>query len=84
MHFNTLEQVRQQIYDCFERRGAHSKGTYPMSYNARLQQSQPQANQPNSLAACHPAAPKYEIIEALPVGIIPGGSNIRVLLRRLR
>jgi len=30
------------------------------------------------------AAPKYEIIEALPVGIIPGGSHIRALLRRLR
>ena len=30
------------------------------------------------------AAPKYEIIEALPVGIIPGGSHIRSLLRRLR
>jgi hypothetical protein len=29
-------------------------------------------------------APKYEIIEALPVGIIPGGSHLRVLLRRLR
>lgn len=30
------------------------------------------------------AAPKYEIIEALPVGIAPGGSHIRALLRRLR
>ena len=30
------------------------------------------------------AAPKYEIIEALPVGVIPGGSHIRALLRRLR
>ena len=30
------------------------------------------------------AAPKYEIIEALPAGIIPGGSHIRALLRRLR
>lgn len=30
------------------------------------------------------AAPKYEIIEALPVGIVPGGSHIRALLRRLR
>jgi hypothetical protein len=30
------------------------------------------------------AAPKYEIIEALPVGIVPGGTHIRVLLRRLR
>lgn len=30
------------------------------------------------------AAPKYEILEALPVGLAPGGSHIRVLLRRLR
>ena len=30
------------------------------------------------------AAPKYEVIEALPVGIVPGGTHIRALLRRLR
>lgn len=30
------------------------------------------------------AAPKYEVIEALPVGIVPGGSHIRAILRRLR
>lgn len=30
------------------------------------------------------SALKYEIIEALPVGIVPGGSHLRVLLRRLR
>ena len=30
------------------------------------------------------AAPKYEIIEVLPVGITPGGSHLRVLLRRMR
>src|SRR5450755_234118 len=30
------------------------------------------------------AALKYEVIEALPVGIVPGGSHIRALLRRLR
>ena len=29
------------------------------------------------------SAPKYEIIEVLPVGIIPGGSRLRVSLRRL-
>lgn len=29
-------------------------------------------------------APKYEIIEALPVGILPGGTHLRVLLRRFR
>lgn len=35
-------------------------------------------------AAAVAAAPKYEVVEALPVGIIPGGSHLRVLLRRLR
>jgi hypothetical protein len=30
------------------------------------------------------AAPKYEIVEVLPVGIIPGGSHLRVALRRMR
>ncbi len=30
------------------------------------------------------AAPKYEIIEAVPSGIIPGGTHIRVALRRMR
>ena len=29
-------------------------------------------------------AAKYEIVEVLPVGIIPGGSHLRVSLRRLR
>jgi hypothetical protein len=30
------------------------------------------------------AAAKYEVIEALPVGMIPGGTHIRALLRRMR
>jgi hypothetical protein len=30
------------------------------------------------------AAPKYEVIEVLNVGIAPGGDHIRALLRRLR
>lgn len=30
------------------------------------------------------AAPKYEVIEAVLVGILPGGTHIRALLRRLR
>lgn len=34
-------------------------------------------------AACASAA-KYEVIEALPVGIIPGGSHVVASLRRLR
>ncbi|MDQ2716818.1 MAG: hypothetical protein M3Z08_18080 [Chloroflexota bacterium] len=35
-------------------------------------------------AAAVASAPKYEIVEVLPVGIAPGGSHLRVLLRRLR
>ena len=30
------------------------------------------------------AAPKYEIIEVVPIGIFPRGSRLRVLLRRMR
>ena len=30
------------------------------------------------------SAAKYEIIEVLPVGIVPGGSHLRVSLRRMR
>ena len=30
------------------------------------------------------SAQKYEVIEALPVGIVPGGTHIRALLRRMR
>ena len=30
------------------------------------------------------SALKYEIVEVLPVGIVPGGSHLRVSLRRLR
>jgi hypothetical protein len=37
---------------------------------------------PNAIAVA--AAAKYEILEALPVGLAPGGSHLRVLLRRLR
>ncbi|MBX5455905.1 MAG: hypothetical protein IRZ31_03305 [Thermogemmatispora sp.] len=30
------------------------------------------------------AAAKYELIEVVPVGLLPGGTHVRVLLRRLR
>lgn len=42
------------------------------------------ADTPTATALAVASAPKYEIIEALPVGIVPGGTYIRVLLRRLR
>jgi hypothetical protein len=42
------------------------------------------ADTPTATEAAVAAAPKYEVIEALPVGMIPGGSHIRALLRRLR
>lgn len=42
------------------------------------------ADTPTATALAVASAPKYEIIEALPVGIVPGGTHMRVLLRRLR
>ena len=42
------------------------------------------ADTPTATSAAVASAPKYEIIEALPVGIVPGGTHLRVLLRRLR
>lgn len=42
------------------------------------------ADTPTATAIAVAAAPKYEVIEALPVGVVPGGSHIRALLRRLR
>lgn len=42
------------------------------------------ADTPIATASAVAAAAKYEILEALPVGVAPGGSHVRVLLRRLR
>ena len=42
------------------------------------------ADTPTPTAPAVAAAAKYEILEALPVGLAPGGSHVRVLLRRLR
>ncbi|HEY6540281.1 MAG TPA: hypothetical protein VIZ18_05055 [Ktedonobacteraceae bacterium] len=42
------------------------------------------ADAPTATSSAVAAASKYEVIEALPVGIVPGGSHIRALLRRLR
>ncbi len=41
------------------------------------------ADTPTATAEAVAAAPKYEIVEALPVGMLPGGTHQRVLLRRL-
>ncbi|SRR5579884_3885720 len=42
------------------------------------------ADTPTATSTAVQAAAKYEVIEALPVGMIPGGTHIRALLRRLR
>ncbi len=42
------------------------------------------ADTPTPTAPAVAAAAKYEILETLPVGLNPGGSHVRVLLRRLR
>lgn len=42
------------------------------------------ADTATATAAAVQAAAKYEVIEALTAGIVPGGTHIRALLRRLR
>ncbi|HEY7349550.1 MAG TPA: hypothetical protein VH599_14640 [Ktedonobacterales bacterium] len=42
------------------------------------------ADTPTATAEAVAAAPKYEVIEALPAGMLPDGTHQRVLLRRLR
>jgi len=42
------------------------------------------ADTPDASAAAVAAAPKYEVIEALPVGLPTGGTHYRAALRRLR
>lgn len=42
------------------------------------------ADTPTATSAAVAAAPKYELIDALPAGMLPGGTHHRVLLRRLR
>lgn len=42
------------------------------------------ADTPTPTALAVAAAAKYEILETLPVGLNPGGSHVRALLRRLR
>lgn len=42
------------------------------------------ADTPTATQAGVAAAPKYELIEALNVGVAPGGSHIRALFRRMR
>lgn len=42
------------------------------------------ADTPTPTTSAVAAAAKYEILEAVPVGLAPGGSHIRVLLKRLR
>jgi hypothetical protein len=42
------------------------------------------ADTTTATAAAVQAAPKYEIIEAVTAGIVPGGTHVQVLLRRLR
>ena len=42
------------------------------------------ADTTTATASAVASAPKYEIIEVLQVGIVPGGTHMRVLLRRLR
>jgi hypothetical protein len=42
------------------------------------------ADTPTATSGAVAAAPKYEVIEVINVGIAPGGDHMRALLRRLR
>lgn len=42
------------------------------------------ADTPTNTALGVAAAQKYEVVESMPVGIVPGGSHVRALLRRMR
>ena len=42
------------------------------------------ADTPTAIATAIASANKYEIVEVLPVGLVPGGTHLRVSLRRLR
>jgi hypothetical protein len=42
------------------------------------------ADTPTATPLAVVAAPKYEILDVLPAGMLPGGTHQRVLLRRLR
>lgn len=42
------------------------------------------ADTPVATAAAVLAATKYEVIEAIPMGIVPGGTHIRAQLRKMR
>lgn len=42
------------------------------------------ADTTSATASAVASAAKYEIIEVLPAGIVPGGTHLRVALRRLR
>ena len=42
------------------------------------------ADTPTATSAAIASAQKYEIVEIVPVGLVPGGTHLRVSLRRLR
>lgn len=42
------------------------------------------ADTTTATASAVASAPKYEIIEVLPVGMVPGGTHLRIALRRMR
>ncbi|HEU5228771.1 MAG TPA: hypothetical protein VFU49_13225 [Ktedonobacteraceae bacterium] len=42
------------------------------------------ADTTTATASAVASAPKYEIIEVLPVGMVPGGTHLHIALRRMR
>ncbi|GAC1568502.1 MAG: hypothetical protein NVS3B14_17940 [Ktedonobacteraceae bacterium] len=79
------EVIDPQIYDASGQPPQHNADMLMIApLNTNLAGVVYVADTTTATAMAVATSPKYEIIEALPVGIVPGGSHIRVLLRRLR
>ncbi len=80
-----LHVVDPQIFDSAGQPDAHASDTFmiaPLAIN--FTGAVYIADTPVASASSVASAPKYEIIEVLPTGIVPGGTHVRVSLRRLR
>jgi len=80
-----LHVVNPQIYDVagqVEPRGVDALLIAPLATN--LSGAVYIADTTSVTASGVAAAAKYEIVEVLPTGILPGGTHVRVSLRRLR
>jgi len=80
-----LDVVNPQIFDTAGQPAPHNSDTLmiaPLTIN--FTGAVYIADTPVASASSVASAPKYEIVEVLPTGIVPGGTHVRVSLRRLR